>query len=179
MLSSYRFDDPCGEVGLESMLLTTAVGHVLQVPVTYRAEPLEGADEALIGTTEHSVLGRRWVYDGCADLVFVQALASAILAGGKQAELQVVTGDGYELREPATVVKGSGAPGREVPQIDFVRAMDGTTMTVIDAGAIGLKVLRVLRPPPAATQTDEWDVLTGTWPGQLTPTSFAWARLRS
>ena len=45
-------------------------GSVLHVPVTYRAAPVAGADEHLIGTMEHSVLGRRWAYDGCADPVF-------------------------------------------------------------------------------------------------------------
>jgi len=34
------------------------------VPLTYRGAPLDGAEDALVGTTEHGVLGRRWVYDG-------------------------------------------------------------------------------------------------------------------
>ena len=40
---------------------------------------LDSTDEYLIGTTEHSVLGKRWVYDGCADPVAV----SAILTGDR------------------------------------------------------------------------------------------------
>lgn len=33
-LGSYRFDDPDGEVGIETHLLGTADGQVLQVPLT-------------------------------------------------------------------------------------------------------------------------------------------------
>ena len=48
---------------------------LLQVPLTYRDEPLAGADEALITEMEHSVLGTRWVYDGLRDPRFVVMLA--------------------------------------------------------------------------------------------------------
>ncbi len=150
VLGSYRFDDPGGEVGLETMLLQTAGGQVLQVPVTYRAEPMDAAPGVLIGTTEHSVLGRRWVYDACADPVYVRALATVILTGGSQAELLVVTGDGYERREPQTMVQGSGVPGREVPDIGYARPTDSATATVIDAGLLEAWVLRLLGPPRPA-----------------------------
>ena len=40
-----------------------------QVPMTYRAKALAGADGALIGTSEHGVLGHRWIYDGTRDPV--------------------------------------------------------------------------------------------------------------
>ena len=179
MLGSYRFDDPGGEVGLETMLLQTAGGQVLQVPFTYRSEPMDGADDVLIGTAEHSVLGQRWVYDACADPVYVQALATAILTGGSQAELQVVTGDGYERREPQTAVRGSGAPGREVPDVDRVRPVDSATTTVIDAGPLEVRVLRLVEPAPAPIAVAGGDVLTGTWPGQVTPVLLASARRRS
>src|SRR5438270_5818036 len=64
-LGAYRFDDPAGEVGIESFLLQTGDGSVVHVPLTYRGAPLAQAEEFLVGTTEHSVLGTRWVYDGC------------------------------------------------------------------------------------------------------------------
>ena len=60
-VGEYRFDDPEGEVGVETILWRTEDGTVLQVPFTYRAAPLPGADEHLVGTTDHSVLGKRWV----------------------------------------------------------------------------------------------------------------------
>ncbi len=81
----------------------------MQVPTTYRAGPLAGADGALIGTLEHSVLGTRWVYDGCHDPVYVEALATAIATGGTQADLQVQSPDGeMAIREATTRVQGSG-----------------------------------------------------------------------
>jgi hypothetical protein len=178
VLGSYRFDDPDGQVGLETMLLQAAGEQVLQVPVTYRGEPVGGADDVLIGTSEHSVLGRRWVYDACGDPVYVQALAAAILTGGTEAELQVVTADGYERRQPQTTVRGSGGPGREVPDVEHARPVDGATMTVIDAGLLEARVLRLVGPTSAPAATEDGDVLTGTWPGQATPVLLASVRRR-
>jgi hypothetical protein len=42
VIGSYRFDDPDGRVGMEATLVAVD-GTVLQVPLTYRDEPLEGA----------------------------------------------------------------------------------------------------------------------------------------
>ena len=86
-LGEYRFDDPAGEVGVETIVFATGEGTSVQVPLTYRAAPLEGADDYLVGTSEHSVLGARWVYDGCADPVWAATLAGAILTGGSQAQM--------------------------------------------------------------------------------------------
>ncbi|EFQ84530.1 hypothetical protein HMPREF0063_10382 [Aeromicrobium marinum DSM 15272] len=86
-IGSYRFDDPDGEVGIETHLLNDAAGRVLQVPLTYRGAPLAGADEWLVGTMEHTALGRRWVYDACADPVYVQTITVAMLTGGTHAEV--------------------------------------------------------------------------------------------
>src|ERR1700710_2202585 len=63
-VAAYRFDDPEGEVGIETLLVRAGDGPVLQVPLTYRAAPLDGGDAWLIGTMQHSVLGQRWTYDG-------------------------------------------------------------------------------------------------------------------
>lgn len=73
----FRLDDPAGDVGLEFMVVTDQSGEVVvayHVPVTYRGAPLLGAEGALIGTSEHGMLGRRWVYDGVHDPVLVQQL---------------------------------------------------------------------------------------------------------
>src|SRR3954454_6523277 len=70
-VGSFRLDDPAGEVGMECFLFGSASGSTLFVPVTYRGAPLAGADDHLIGTMEHSVLGERWVYDAAGDPVFV------------------------------------------------------------------------------------------------------------
>ncbi|MFF1558366.1 1,4-alpha-glucan branching protein [Streptomyces sp. NPDC058279] len=77
----FRLDDPQGEVGIEFMVLTddSADGAVAyHLPLTYRGAPLEGAEAALIGTSEHGVLGRRWVYDGTRDPVLVGQLLSLV-----------------------------------------------------------------------------------------------------
>ncbi len=77
----FRLDDPAGEVGMEFYLVTdTGTGTTYHVPMAYRGAPLDDADDALIGTTEHGVLGRRWVYDGARDPVLV-AQALELLAG--------------------------------------------------------------------------------------------------
>lgn len=75
MIGAFRFEDPAGEVGIETHLLTD--GAVLyQVPMTYRGAGLAGA--GLIATTEHSVLGTRWIYDGVTDPVWVAQLLRLI-----------------------------------------------------------------------------------------------------
>ncbi|CAM3361892.1 maltokinase N-terminal cap-like domain-containing protein [Occultella aeris] len=99
-VGSYRFDDPAGEVGIEALLVTRG-GPVRHVVLTYRAEPLEGAAEHQIATMEHSVLGRRWVYDGTGDPVALAAYRRALAGLQHQAALEVWEGDTLvETREP-------------------------------------------------------------------------------
>lgn len=106
---SYRLDDPDGEVGLEGILLRSESGAVLHVPLTYRAAPLEGAEDFLVGTTEHSVLGTRWVYDATGDPVWLSTLAETVLSGGTGAEEYFEEDGRRETREPSVAVAGSGA----------------------------------------------------------------------
>ena len=115
-LGAYRFDDPAGAVGIETLLVSTGDGRLVQVPLSYRAAPLAGAEDALVTTMQHSVLGPRWAYDGCADPVAMRALAAAILTGGHEAELEIDTGAGLERREPTVRVIGSGTPPAAVPR---------------------------------------------------------------
>ena len=78
---SFRFDDPAGEVGIETIVVSDESGDepvVYQVPLTYRGAPAEGLDHALVGTMEHSVLGTRWVYDACHDPVYATQLLAAL-----------------------------------------------------------------------------------------------------
>ena len=84
VIGSYRFDDPDGRVGMETHLVT-AGGTLLQVPLTYRDEPLDGADDALIAEMQHSVLGTRWVYDGLRDPRLVVMLAAVAMTGQGEA----------------------------------------------------------------------------------------------
>lgn len=83
LLDSWRLDDPEGEVGIETIAVLDESGSrpvVYQVPLTYRGAPLEGAEDALLGEMEHSVLGHRWVYDAPHDPVYVTQLL-ALLRG--------------------------------------------------------------------------------------------------
>src|SRR5262245_53516967 len=117
-VGSYRLDDPAGEVGVEGLLVRAGDGPLLHVPLTYRGAPLDGSEAHLVGTTEHSALGTRWVYDGCADPVFASAVVRAMLTGGRQAALEWEDEEGARhVRQPTTTVTGSGDPGTEVPQI--------------------------------------------------------------
>ncbi|GGL41622.1 phosphotransferase [Phycicoccus endophyticus] len=80
-LASWRLDDPAGEVGVETLLLADESGPepvVYQVPLTYRDAPLPDAEHALVGTTEHSVLGHRWVYDAPHDPVYATQLLELV-----------------------------------------------------------------------------------------------------
>src|SRR4051794_40172474 len=84
----FRLDDPAGAVGIELMVVIDAsTDTTYVVPMTYRAAPLEGADDALIGTTEHGVLGTRWVYDAEHDPVAVTQLLEFV-AGRVEAQDQ-------------------------------------------------------------------------------------------
>lgn len=162
-VGAYRFDDPAGEVGLEVLLLRTE-GGVLQVPLTYRAEPLAGA--GLISTTEHSVLGTRWIYDGCTDPVWLRTLVATILTGGHEAALEF---PGGETREPSVRVRGTGSG--PVPTLAPAGRTDSGTATVVDAGPLAVTVHRRL------SDVDTSDpALLGTWAGQSDPVVLATVR---
>ncbi|WP_151084122.1 CG0192-related protein [Nocardioides cynanchi] len=160
-VGEYRFDDPDGEVGVETILFSAADGRLVQVPLTYRGAPLAGAEEFLVGTTEHSVLGPRWVYDGCGDPVWAATLATAILTGGSQAQMYFER-DGARVDIPPRVqVRGSGDPRSEVPAITTVDAgSDQGAVTLARCGDLELVLPRVVGTPIEVEQT-----LTGTWAG--------------
>jgi hypothetical protein len=88
----FRLDDPNGEVGIEVMVVRTAGGAAYAVPMAYRGAPLDGADDALIGTSLHGVLGMRWIYDGERDPV-VRAQLTALLRGETLAQSQDRSGE--------------------------------------------------------------------------------------
>jgi hypothetical protein len=160
-LGEYRFDDPDGEVGVETILWRTDDGRVLQTPLTYRGQPLDGGDEHLIGEAEHSTLGRRWVYDGCGDPVWAATVATAILTGGAQAQMFLVV-DGQRIDVPARMeVRGSGVPGAAAPKIASIDAVaDHGPVTSVRAGGLELLLARVVGAPLEGSS-----VLTGTVTG--------------
>ncbi len=171
-VGSFRFDDPAGEVGVECFLLGPAEGSsasTLLIPMSYRGAPLEGAEEHLIGTADHSVLGTRWVYDGLADPVAVSAILTAILTGGHEAELTMEQ-DGETITfEPTCRVSGSGSASDGV-RADTVSVLDPGDPTVTRAGEHELVLARVVGTVVAGEQT-----LTAQW-GDHGPVVVAAAR---
>lgn len=171
-LGSYRFDDPDGAVGMETHLLGTADGRVLQVPLTYRGAPRAGAEQSLVTTMAHTTLGERWVYDGCHDPVYVTAMVSTILTGGREADLFLATADGMVLQPPSARVRGSGSPSGELPALTEPRVGHDGALTRIDAGPT-LTLLRVPAASGSARPAVTGATLTGSWPGQPEPVLLA------
>jgi hypothetical protein len=162
-----RLDDPAGEVGLEIFVVRSADGTLVHAPMTYRGAPLEGADAYLIGTTDHSVLGTRWVYDAVADPVFVAVLAATIRTGGHQAQELVETPAGPSARAPLMTIEGSGSQAPGSPA-EIVR-VDGGDPAVVLTTVGELSVCRVLTAQPADSDL----VLTGVLPGLSSPVVLA------
>lgn len=146
-VAEYRYDDPDGEVGVETILWRTADGTLLQTPLTYRAAPLPAAEEHLITTTDHSALGQRWVYDGCGDPVWASTLATAILTGARQSQMYLEV-DGERVDVPARMqVRGSGGgtDGMSVTTVDDVH--DEGAVSVVRAGSVEIALARVVGTP--------------------------------
>ena len=78
-VGAFRLEDPDGEVGIETQLMTDG-DEIYQIPMTYRGAAL--ASGALIATAEHSVLGARWIYDATSDRVWEAELLRLVQAGG-------------------------------------------------------------------------------------------------
>ena len=151
----FRFDDPDGEVGVETYLVRVGGGPVLHVPLTYRGAPLDGAQAFLVTEMEHSVLGHRWVYDAVGDPVYADVLRRAIATGGHEAELLRAAGPGTVEKEGRASGAGSDHASPTVTRVG-VRT-DGTVTTITtDHGT--LAVLRVLGDelPAGATLTAGW-----------------------
>lgn len=175
-VAAYRFDDPAGEVGVETLLVRAGDGPVLQVPLTYRGAPLAGADDFFVGLVEHSVLGRRWVYDACGDPVYPPLLAAAVLADAGQAEEYFEVDGKREVRPASMTLTGSRPAGPvSAGPVSAAPASAGPVdggVTVVRAGDVELAVVR--RPVPA--DVPPAGGLAGTWPGQDEPVLLAYAR---
>ena len=146
-LGGFRLDDPAGEVGLEGMLLTAGDDTVYYVQLSYRGAPLEGGEDFLVGTSEHGVLGTRWISDAAGDPVYRQAIASIIAGGGRQAEEFVQDASGNRvLREPAVRVQGTGRSTAQSPELaDATVEQVGPLTRVSDDFAV-LDIVRALDP---------------------------------
>src|SRR3954453_6016122 len=165
-VAEYRLDDPAGEVGVETILWRTADDALLQTPLTYRSSPLEGGEDFLICTAEHSVLGRRWVYDACGDPLWAATLAGAILTGGTQSQM-VIEIDGAMVDVPPRMqVRGSGAAGATVPAVASVDSVSDGTVTQVVAGPVEIALARVVGAPLEGAGTQS-GTLSGTLSGTV------------
>src|SRR5690606_16354531 len=143
-----RFEDPDGEVGIETWLLRDEAGPapvVYQVPLTYRSAPAPELEHALLAQVEHSELGPRWVYDACHDPAGARALLAAIVTG------EAVVSDGGAGLGRATGHR-AGGPGamRAHTAGESVRVLSGeqSNTSIIFEGEDGppviCKVFRVV-----------------------------------
>lgn len=164
-VGAYRFDDPDGEVGVETILVRHG-GRLLQVPLTYRGHPAADLEPHLVGTMEHSVLGQRWVYDACGDPVYAAVLAATIRTGGTEAEEVLVVDGERRRRQPSVTVRGTGesadpvadGPGAVTERSGAtttapVTAVDDAMSTRVSSPWGSLVVVRVL--PEPGTAADE------------------------
>ncbi|MFI9504114.1 1,4-alpha-glucan branching protein [Nocardia sp. NPDC052566] len=158
----FRLDDPAGAVGIELMVITDNAGERpvgYLVPFGYRGAPLDGAADALIGTSEHGVLGTRWIYDGTRDPVVVGQLI-ALLAGAAQPQ------DQNTSDAPDTSVEVSIADITLLPtEFDALSAEDTASDTIVTV-TIGESDRRVVHINRALLPVDERPVagsVTAPW----------------
>ncbi|MEU6977340.1 MULTISPECIES: 1,4-alpha-glucan branching protein [unclassified Streptomyces] len=140
----FRLDDPEGEVGIEFMVVADSSGeetHAYLLPLTYRGAPLEGAEGALIGTSEHGVLGTRWVYDGAHDPVLLGEL-TALLEGRSVPQAQSLT----DVPDPTVAASFDGSGTWDTSAAPGVEDGAYGTDVRLGAGAPLLRVVRVLDP---------------------------------
>jgi len=168
----FRLDDPDGAVGIEFMVVNDGGAehvHAYLVPLSYRGVPLDGADDALIGTTEHGVLGKRWIYDGVHDPVLAGQLLSLIQGAAKpQAQGISDTPD----RTVTTDFTGTGESAR-IRSVTVVNRPHGTDLNLIVDQATGaepdgrsapgliIRIARVLEPIQEAPSSLGY--VTATW----------------
>ncbi|MDQ8702780.1 1,4-alpha-glucan branching protein [Streptomyces sp. LHD-70] len=166
----FRLDDPAGEVGIEFMVVTDTSGGTpvpYHVPLTYRGAPLDGAEDGLVGTLEHGVLGKRWVYDAAHDPVCAAELL-ALLAGRAQAQAQSETA----VPDRSVVARFEAAAlGTGIASLSAVDDAEGTRVvveTADPAARVELRIRRVLGrhesaegEAPQGHVTADWKPLEG------------------
>jgi hypothetical protein len=138
----FRFEDPSGEVGIETHLVTDGQA-VYQVPLTYHGAPMKdggpAAAAALVATAEHSLLGSRWIYDGEADPVWRGELLRLVRAGG--------------VSEPSS--NRGVAPAEARGQL--------LTAGELTVGSVVIELRRILAPGHSAGNVDAVGQVMGTW----------------
>lgn len=165
----FRLDDPAGEVGIEFAVATDhsadrPVTYLL--PMTYRGQALPDGDAALIGTSQHGVLGKRWIYDGTGDHVLVTQLL-ALIQGEAEPQAQSVsnTADHTVTSHPVTTthltvtessVTANGPAGTDLRiQTASTDGMRG--------GELLIRIARILEPDTAQGGRVAQPGVSATW----------------
>lgn len=167
MVGSFRFDDPEGQVGMETHLFT-AGGTLFQAPLTYRPEPLAGAESSLVTTTEHTVLGTRYVYDGLGDDRYLLMLAAVAMTGQGETLGLVMHQDRWVVAPAPVRIQGGGWSLDRVPVDRFEPQTSEGTDHLLGNERFELRFHRrpVVAPRPPLG-------LTATWDGQDDPVLLA------
>lgn len=170
-IGEYRLDDPEGEVGLNGILVTAGDDTVYHVPLTYRGAPLDESDEFFVGTSEHGVLGTRWVTAAIGDPVYRAVLAQTIAQGASGAEEFVTDESGAITRREIVVpISGSGEAGAQVPEMWAAEVSITGGSSVASTGFATLSVIHVLDGHALTAAPLN---LAATWPGQGDPVVIA------
>jgi hypothetical protein len=135
----FRFEDPEGQVGIETHLVTDG-SDLYQIPMTYRGAPAVGiAEDSLITTAEHGVLGTRWIYDGQADPLWRDRLLHLVRVNG--------------VSDP------SGRQNAGFAEARGVQLLPGPLTT----DAVRVELLRVVTRGTPASTPDTAGLVMGTW----------------
>jgi hypothetical protein len=163
----FRLDDPGGAVGLEFMAATDDSGDepvTYHVPLSYRGAPMTGGDSALIGTAEHGVLGKRWIYDGTRDPVLVTQMF-ALLLGEAEPQAQSIS----NTADPSVTRSITGNTGSLPIEIINITDEPHSTDIIVRAAAtrapLMLRINRVLRPNAPGLMTGTLGHVTAEWAG--------------
>ncbi|ASY32135.1 MULTISPECIES: hypothetical protein [unclassified Streptomyces] len=166
----FRLDDPAGEVGIEFMAVTDRAGAEVvtyHVPLTYRGAPVDGLEAALVGTSEHGVLGKRWVYDGAHDAVLCAQLL-ALARGTAEAQAQSLS----DTPDPSVHGRWDGPlPEGEARPSGVVSGPEGTSTTLCE-GRLLLRTHRVLRAADAEFPPGLVGYVSGLAPADLSARSL-------
>lgn len=175
-VGSFRFDDPDGEVGIETILLTAGGDTVYQVPLTYRDAHPEVSPESVVGSLQHGVLGKRWVSDATLDPAYIRALIETVLSGRSEAQQLIEEEGELTLIDNDTRVRGSGVDLDDLDTYAAHGRLAGMTTRV----ETGIGTIEVVRRPGSGTAAPERaGILIGTWPTQHDPTLLAAVQLNA
>lgn len=115
-VGGFRLEDPAGEVGMEFIVaIDRQDGVTYHLPLSYRGAPLDGGEAHLLGTSEHGVLGLRYIYDGSGDPVWNQCVRE-LFTGNSTPQHQNVS----DTDEPRVSVQ---APGPTDGRIEIIRRL--------------------------------------------------------